>query len=203
MRQSISSLIQAVREAPNAALTGKMPEVAALADLGAPAVDAVLAAMRLPAPEGQHHRDVLEALAYVLMEIAKRDPSPLLAVLDADSVQPDPDLTFVVFALSSARPAQVTPHLLKAQRHRDVWVRYAAADVLAGFGTAAARGAMITALRDRSSMVKFVAVEALAKKKRLWSEEAVTYLRKIAAMPSVAKHSPGMRRMVEELLDRG
>ncbi len=199
---TIESLVQQIRNAPNEALCGKLPEVAELAELGAPAVDALLRGMRLPTPAEQHPRDMIEALGFILKEIARRDPAPLLEVLDRDEIPPDPDLTFVVFALSGARPRDVVPHLLRAQRHRDVWVRWAAAEVLAGFGTAAVRAAMITALRDRSPMVKFVAVEALSKKKRLWSEGAVPLLWRIVSMPSVCKHSPGMLRMAQELLER-
>jgi HEAT repeat protein len=87
----------------------------------------------------------------------------------------------VVFALSGARPGRVMEALQQAQRHRNESVRYAAAVLLAGFGTAATREPLVAALRDRSHMVRSVARDALTRRKHLQTPAAIQPLRRIVA----------------------
>ncbi|MGV3721205.1 MAG: HEAT repeat domain-containing protein [Actinomycetota bacterium] len=198
--QTLEALAYEVAAHPNEALYGRAPAVERLAVMGAPAVAAVLAQMRQPCPAGQHSRDVFEALGYVLNRIAKVDPQPVLDVIARDDVPPDPVLMFLVFALAGARRAQVLPTLRVALKHRNDSVRYAAITVLAQFGTKDSIAPLTEALRDRSHLNKFVAVEALTRKKRLRTPAAIEPLRRIVANSLVRKHSPGLWDNAQTLL---
>jgi HEAT repeat protein len=190
--QTPEALAHEVAAHPTDALYGKLTAVATLSEMGAPAVAAVLTQMRQPCPAGQHSRDVIEALGYVLNRIARVDSQPVLDAIALDAVPPDPVLLFLVFALDGAPRTKVVPTLCLAAKHRNEFVRWAAVSVLAHFGTKDTAEAITGALRDRSHMVKSEAVDALRKKKRLRTPAVVEPLRRIVANSVIRKHSPGL-----------
>ena len=193
--------IQSLVERPPLPPAEQRSAVEQLAEGGAATVAAVLAAMRGPFSAGQHPHDVMDTLGWILAEVAKRDPAPLIDVLDRDAARPDPDLTFVVSALGYARPAEVVNALRRAQRHRNPYVRAEAASSLARFSNKAVAAAMVEALRDRSSSVQWVAVQALLRRKALRSPAAIPFLERIVRNASIRKHSPGMWDAARQLLD--
>jgi hypothetical protein len=81
--------------------------VGRLAKIGAPAVHPILAAMSGPYPREQHPTDVVEALGAALDEIARRNPEPLIEILEVDSVPPDPQMFYLTSALKHTKSKAV------------------------------------------------------------------------------------------------
>jgi len=174
----------------------------ALVDKGAHAVRPVLDAMHGQMPRNQDPREVIEALGWVLGQIAARDVGPLLEVLVRDDVPPDPQMTFVVLALRHSKDERAMDAVIAALKHPSQTVRHAAADVLAQGRGKRVVTALLDALRDRSSSVKFVAVEAMHRRADLRDPRALDALRRIVATPSLRQRSPGMVRMAQEVIAR-
>ncbi len=198
--EAVNELVRQVLIRPDETWRGTNPAVGDLASLGAAGVAAVLTAMSGPFPPEVVSRDGIELLATVLHETAKRDPFPLIEVLDRELFPADPHLVFVVSALGTSRTEASREALKRALRHRNLFVRWMAASGLARSPAKVAKPEMVVALRDRSPDVKFEAVEALRKRKALRSPEALEPLRRIVRSPSLQKHSPGLWRNARDLL---
>jgi len=203
MKQSIpplSRLIRQLRENPSLVLHGQSPAARILTSLGASAVGPLLEAMEPPYPAEQHPVDIIEALAVVLCDLARRNPRPLIDILEQGTVPPNPQLCFVVSALGFGPVDQVLAPLSRALRHPSKEVRWSAARALVKLRTKKAIGPLVKALRDRSTSVKFEVVEAMHASKFFWTSEAIAPLRRIVESSSIKSRAPGLWGRALEVL---
>jgi len=190
---TIKTLIEQVVADTSATLTARNPAVARLAAHGARALRPVLRAMHGPYPPEQHPRDVVEALGLVLHEMARRDPQPLIDLLDHDGAPADPQLSFVVGALAEAPKQLALEPLVRALlRHRDSLVRWCAAGALIKLRSKQAIIPLVAALRDRSPMVKGEIIAAMRRSKFFRTKEATEPLRRIVASKRIKTQWPGL-----------
>lgn len=197
-RSDIGRLIREVMERPFRGTAGKQ-----LAAHGAAAVRPVLKAMAGPYPQGPHPRDVIEALADVLGRVAAHDPKPLLGYLRRTGENSDDRLMLVVSAVSALANGpvdRVQDALIRASRHRNQYVRFAAVEALIRFRTPTAVGSVVNALRDRSDPVRMSALEAMKRDTFFRRPEAAEPLRRILRNQNIRRHGPGMIRLAEEVL---
>lgn len=191
----IAQLIEQIRNKPNDVLLrdGDCSALEQLAAIGAPDVRPILDAMSVRPPKGQDPRDVAEALAAVLYEIAKRNPEPLLGIVESATDSPPP--FFVLHALEYVgkehRP-RVIDVLLPLLRHKDVWTRKTAVSVLAKMGSKSVIEPLLSALSDRSTDVKFAVVLALNSNAILRDARALEPLTRIVQNQSLKKNHPGI-----------
>lgn len=137
----------------------------------------------------------------VLYEMARRDPAPLIAILDRDGAPADPQLCFVVGALAEAAKELALDPLIRTLRHRDPLVRWCAAGALIKLRTKQAIGPLVTALRDRSPMVQGEIVAAMRRSKFFRTPEAIEPLRRIVASNRLKTQWPGLWRDAQALLE--
>jgi hypothetical protein len=190
----ISRLIADLMRHPNEALSKNADAsiVGRLAEIGAPAVHPILAAMNGPYPPEQHPIDVVEALGEALNEIARRNPEPLIEILEEDSVPPSPQMFYLTSALKHTKSKQAVDALISALKHKDKMVRYGAASALASLKDKRIVAPLIGALSDRSSDVKFVVVMAMKNRDDLRDARALNPLKRITESKSLQKHAPGL-----------
>jgi len=193
-KTSIAALIKQITHHPCAALTKGHPAVVQLARRGGYAVGPVLKAMHGEVPPGQHPRDVVEALAAVLNEIAKRDATPLVQVLQRDGAPADPQLAMVASALTFGRKDQVVEPLIGALQHPNLFVRWSAVLSLVQLRSKQAMGPLTAALQDRSPMVYGAVVQAMQDGKFYRNPAAIEPLRRIVQRQHVRKNWPGLWR---------
>lgn len=196
----IAALIKRITHNAAAALTKGHPAVTQLARRGGRAVGPVLKAMHREVPPGQHVTDVVEALACVLHEIAKRDATPLVQVLQRDGAPADPQLAMVASALAFGRKEQVLEPLFGALQHANPFVRWSAALSLVQLRSKKAVGPLTAALQDRSPMVYGAVVQAMHAGKFYRNPAAIEPLRRIVQRQSVQKNLPGLWRDAQTVL---
>ena len=205
----ISSLIAQVMQNPNETLSrgGDHRASSQLAELGALAVRPILKAMRGPFPAGQHPVEVVEALGSVLSDIARRDSGPLVEVLNENAAPPEPGLFFVVSALEHSDDERAVEALIRTLRHPDKMIRYGAASALVKKKGKEVVAALIKALGDRSSLVKFTVVEGMKQRADLRDARALRPLRRIVESKSLQRNSPGLcdyaREVIGEIEGKG
>jgi len=167
----------------------------------------MLMAMRGPTPPGQDPREVIEALGAVLHAIARKDATSLIEILDKNDAPPDPELVVLVGALASGRKEQVVGPLIRALKHRNAFVRWAAVSSLVRLRTRKAVEPLTVALSDRSTWVKGEVVRALISSKFYRTTAAIEPLRRIVRNQRIKRQLPGMWRQaktaLEMLVDQG
>src|SRR5262245_46089726 len=196
----IAALINRITHNAAAALAKGHPAVVQLARRGGRAVGPVLKAMHREVPPGQHATDVVEALASVLNEIAKRDATPLVQVLQRNGAPADPQLLMVASALGFGRKDQVVEPLIGALHHPESVVRWSAALSLVQLRSKKAVGPLTAALQDRSPMVYGAVVQAMHGGKFYRNAAAIEPLRRIVQRQSVRKNLPGLWRDAQAVL---
>jgi HEAT repeat protein len=149
-----------------------------------------------------HKRDFVEALGDVLWLLARKSPDLLIDVLEREEYRPDPTLSFVTTALGNARGRRATDALLAALKHKNPWIRLSAAGALIGRPGKQVDAALLDALKDRTTLVKFTILEAMCQGKLPCDPRAVPALRRIIASRQIQKHSPGILSRAQEVLQR-
>lgn len=164
------------------------------------ALPLIFAGMRGPFPNDKHPRDVTEALAEVLDEIAKRDPAPLVEILQTDALSPDPEMWLLVHALGSAKKKTVVNEpLIAALKHENQFVRSAAASSLIKLKIRPSLDPLFDAICDRASDVTYTIVEAV---------NTIPFFQDVRAIPKLKqllnrKRLPvGTKRHAEQALKR-
>jgi HEAT repeat protein len=109
------------------------------------------------------------------------------------------DTVPLVWCLQGQTTDAVLDVLLEAVKHKDAQVRWAAVEGLKHFTQPAHIPVFIAALRDRSHLVKGVAVEWLA---RHGDVRAIARLQQLIALPSMIKTSPGMVKEAQKAIRR-
>jgi hypothetical protein len=199
-RPTIARLIR--RVAGSASVAFWKEAVEQLAARGAQAVGPVLKAMHGPVPPGQHPRDMVENLGMVLCAMARRDPGPLIDVLERNAAPCDPQLMFVVWALAEAPKAQALPPLIRALKHAHPTVRLSAAEALIALRSKRAIGPLVEALRDRAPMVRATVVHTMHDSTFFRTPAAIEPLRAIVRSTRAKRQSPGTWRMAVDLIAR-
>jgi HEAT repeat protein len=120
-----------------------------------------------------------------LARAARANLAEVLALLRTSRA----DTVALVWCLQGQTSDAVLDVLLEAVKHRDGQVRWAAVEGLKHFTGPAHIPVFVKALRDRSHLVKGVAVEWLA---RHGDARAIAPLEQLIALPSMIRTSPGM-----------
>jgi len=107
------------------------------------------------------------------------------------------DTFALVWCLQSLTDERVRDVCTHALQHKDANVRWAAIEGLKHFTDPALIPVFITALKDRSHMVKGVAVEWL---KKNGDTTAIAPLERLSIMPSMIKNSPGTVKLAKEAI---
>jgi HEAT repeat protein len=157
-------------------------------------VDAVLDALEgkhgLP-PKRRHPRDVHEGLVGGLYAIAKVNPDPLINTLNR---RPE-HARDLIWALGGSGHVAAVKKLLEYAKHQDMWVRWAAVEGLVRCGKQhSLLQPLLDALRDRSDMVRYSALQGLVK---VADHTAIEPLKRYLASKRL---SPGGKRLASELL---
>jgi hypothetical protein len=166
-----------------------------LGKCGEPGADALLDALEgkhgMP-PKNRHPRDVHDALTGGLYAIAIVNPDPLI-----NTLKRRPQHAFdLIWALGQTRHVGVVAILIAFSKHKDMWVRWAALEGLARCPKKAFLQLFLDALRDRSDMVRFSALQGLA---RVADHTAIDPLKRYLANKRLSR---GGKRLARELLAR-
>tara|TARA_B110000495_G_scaffold198568_1_gene210598 strand:- start:2374 stop:2871 length:498 start_codon:yes stop_codon:yes gene_type:complete len=147
---------------------------------GVDELDAALERLNHARDRDDHHRLLNE-----LAPIASRYIDQIAAAFDAHDF-PRFDVTWSLIGNCHDNAVALFCHAL---RDSDKYVRWAASEALSKCNDENAVLALISALKDRSTLVKGVAVTAM---KRHKPQAAVSQLQKIANSKHMQKHSPGI-----------
>lgn len=109
------------------------------------------------------------------------------------------DAFALVWCLQGRTEERVIDLFLSAFKHHDAQVRWAAIEGLKHSRRPSLIPVFINALKDRSHLVKLVAVEWL---KSNGDARALGPLERIISLPSMARTSPGIVRTAREAIDR-
>lgn len=92
--------------------------------------------------------------------------------------------------------------LISGLKSKEKFCRWAAAESLIRRNSLRATSALLEALKDRSSDVKFAVVSTMQKRKRLRRPEAIPALKRIVASKAVQKNSPVCTKLLKLSLSR-
>jgi HEAT repeat protein len=168
-----------------------------LVEIGEPAIRAMRKAMDHPPPSDLHGRDLWDSIQAFFSEAARTLPGSVIEVLTA---APHPMILY--WALGCATDQAPLDVLIEGLRDKHPITRWAAAESLVRRGDPRAVPALITALRDRSHLVKFTVVGAMGTNRMYRRPEAVPLLERIVASSSIRQHSPGLWQQAGIVLER-
>jgi hypothetical protein len=163
---------------------------------GEPAFDAFLIAQTQPPESDIHGRDLAETINDVIGQFSKAMPDVVLDRLESGQL----DEFETYWALGNASGDRSVDVLISGLKSKDKFCRWAAADSLIRHKSTRATPALIEALKDRSSDVKFAVVSTMQKWKQLRRPEAIPALKRIVASNAVLKHSPGLHKAAEAVI---
>jgi HEAT repeat protein len=170
--------------------------IAELVNGGESALDAFLRAERRGAPSMLHPRDLLDTVSDVYSGFARHNPDALIDRFESGKI----DAFKVFWALGAATGERSIDVLLVGLKSKEKWTRWAAAESLIRRKCTRAVGPLIDRLNDRSSLVKFVIVEAMRSNKKFRRPDALPALKRLIASTSIQKHSPGTFKMAKEVV---
>lgn len=153
-------------------------------------LDAVLERFEHARDRDEHRRLLCE-----LAPIASRHLERISMIFDNEGF-PRFNITWALIG-NCSEPAILL--FCRAIRDSDKYVRWAASEALARCESAMAVAALVEALKDRSTLVKGVAVSSM---KRSKPRSAVNQLKKIVKSPYLQTHSPGIVRDASVALER-
>lgn len=162
---------------------------------GEPALEAFMTLTSHDWPTELHPRDVADTVSDLYSAFAKRIPD---AVIDRRDVIGD---TQVFWALGAAKGRRSIDVLIGGLTNKNQYSRWAAAESLIRRKSKRAVPALIAALKDRSSMVKFTIVQSMKAHETFRSPDALPALRRIIASKSVQKRSPGTWKIANEVVE--
>ena len=195
MRPDYSELITAVYQYGSYQRKGQ-EAISSLVRGGVPAFRAFLTMRKCPPASEIHPRDLIETFIDVIAEFAKEMPDEVIDRFEAGELNE----IETYWALGAANGERSIDVLIAGLRSEHKICRWAAAESLIQRKSRRATPDIIEALKDRSSIVKVVVVQAMLKQKRLRRPEALPALRRIAANQSIRQHSPGLHKSAEEVI---
>ena len=130
-------------------------------------------------------RDEYEHWLSRLAQAARAKPDEIISIFRRGGFEPIP----LVWCLHGHASPIVTCFFSELLAHRDQYVRWAAAEGLVASGRSNFEPQFIAALRDRSDLVKGVAVYYL---RRHGSRRSLPALRHVLTLKGLSKRSPGI-----------
>jgi HEAT repeat protein len=170
--------------------------IAELVNGGESALDAFLLAQDHPPQSNLHGRDLWDTIDDVYSEFARQNPDALIDRFESGKIS----ALRVFWALGSALGERSIDVLVAGLKSKEKWSRWAAAESLIRRKCIRAAEPLIDGLNDRSSLVKFVIVEAMRSNKKFRCPEALPALERLIASKSIQKHSPGTFKMAKEVV---
>lgn len=171
--------------------------ISELAELGKPALDLMIESLDQPPESSLHPRDLWDSIQGAFSAFAGTIPDALIEALKAGSIEPQ----IVYWALGSAQGERSIDVLVCGLKEKNQYARWAAAESLVRRQSKRATPALLDALRDRSSMVQSTVVSAMKSNKAYRRPEAIPALKRIVANKSIRKHSPGLWKTAQELIE--
>jgi hypothetical protein len=170
--------------------------IAELVNGGEPALDAFLQAQDHTLQSNLHGRDLSDTISDVYSEFARQVPDALIDRFESGMIG-----AFRVFwALGSATGERSIDVLVAGLNSKEKWSRWAAAESLILRKCIRAVGPLIDRLNDRSTLVRFVVVEAMRSNRKFRCPEALPALERLIASKSIQKRSPGTFKMAKEVV---
>jgi HEAT repeat protein len=170
--------------------------IAELVNGGESALDAFLLAQHHGAQSTLHPRDLWDTISDVYAEFARQHPDALIDRFEAGKI----NALRVYWALGLATGERSIDVLVAGLKSKEKWSRWAAATSLIQRECIRAIAPLIDGLNDRSTLVKFVIVEAMRSNRKFRYPEAVPALERLIASKSIQKHSPGTFKMAKEVV---
>ena len=164
--------------------------ISALVESGEPAFDAFLVAREQPPESDIHGRDLAETMIDVIGQFSKSIPDVVLDRFESGEL----DEFETYWALGSGSGDRSIDVLINGLKSKEKFCRWAAAESLIRRKSRRATPALLDALKDRSSDVKFAVVSTMQKWKQLRRPEAIPALKRIIASKAILKHSPGLHK---------
>lgn len=168
-----------------------------LAKLGTPALDAMLRAWKDRRKTDLHPIDMYDSMSAFLCAVGRAAPNALI-----DLIEIEPKWPSIYYALANAKGQRSFEALLTGLKHKNQFVRNAAAVALLERNDKRAVPALINALGDRSHSVKWTIVDAMKKNWSYRRPEAIPLLRRIATSKSVLKRSPFLAETARDLCEQ-
>jgi len=163
---------------------------------GEKGLTAFLAAQSHPPDSNFPAADLADSLSEVLAGFAASIPDTLIERFESGKLSE----TSICWALGRAKGKRSIDVLIDGLKSKDPLSRWAAAESLIHRRCKRAVPMLISALTDRSSMVRFTIVRAMRSNKIYRRHEALPALRRILASKSMLKHSPGTVAMAQEVI---
>jgi hypothetical protein len=154
-------------------------------------VDAIDLALRSLAQS--HSRDHYEERLAALARLAVEYPNDIMALYHAGAF----DHMSLVWCLQGQSSNAVMDLFHEALKHSNPYVRWAAAEGIDKSGRRDQAAVFVEAIKDRSHLVKGVAVEYL---KRHGDASALPGLMHLAGLKSMRRNSPGTVKTAEEAI---
>jgi HEAT repeat protein len=177
---------------------GGRKAIGRIAEIGGRAIPVVRRVMQNPPKSDLHPRDLADSTQAIFSGLASTAPDALIDLLEEDSHL---EMT-VIWALGNAKGKRSLDALLAALKHKDKWVRWAAAESLIRRRSKRAVDPLLDALRDRCTMVKVTVVDTMVKERMYRKRRALKSLHRIVASQSVRKHSPGLWERAQQVIDK-
>jgi len=196
-KRRIKKLITEVFQKGEYAVDGRRA-IKELAAFGEPAVEEMLSAFKNPPKTDLHPRDVWDSIASQFGEFARTVPDSLLKLLDKGAVDPG----LIYWGLGSAKGRPSLDALIAGLKHKNQYVRCMAAESQIRRRDKRAVPALVKALGDRSTSVKFLVVSAMKSNRMYRTPEAVPLLQRIVDNKMIQRQSPGLWREAQMLLQR-
>ena len=168
--------------------------IAELVNGGESALDAFLRA-RHAWQSDLHPRDLSDTISEVYSRFARHIPDALIDRFESGKIH-----AFSVFwALGAATGERSIDVLVAGLKSKDKWSRWAAATSLIERKCIRAAGPLIDRLNDRSTLVKFVIVQAMRSNRKFRRREALPALERLIASKSTQKYR-GAFKMAKEVV---
>ncbi len=169
--------------------------IAQLVSGGESALDAFLLAHDHPPQSHLHPRDLLDTISDVYAWFARQNADALIDRFESGKI----DAFTVFWSLGAATGERSIDVLIAGLKSKDKWSRWAAAESLIQRKCIRAAAPLIDRLNDRSSLVRFVIVEAMRSNRKFRRPEAVPALERLIASKSTQKY-PGAFKMAKEVV---
>lgn len=188
-----------LRDAIKRGWQGDLSAFREIEQIGEPAIEAVLAAIKGPIPSGLDFRDAWDNAGAMLAAAARRQAGPLVELLNAGG-ENEP-LLFVCWALGSSRDRRAADPLIRALEHRNADVREWAARALIQRRDAKAKDALLERLNDPKSSVWGAVLSGIHEVPVFQDMRAIPTLKKLLGRKILARR-PGYRYTIESTLQK-
>jgi HEAT repeat protein len=165
---------------------------------GEKAIIALLNAKATHIPGNRDGRDSVTDILTAISEISKDHKEFVLNLFSEElnkSNEQQKYISSLAWTLSAIDSKQVVPLLIKGLKHENKWIRWACCESLLRIKDVNSISGLITALGDRSSLVKSTAIEALSE---FGTSEVIPHLEKLSRSKN-KEISENARKAIESI----